>query len=263
VAEYVGTAIDVTEQKRVEAERERLRQLEADLAHINRVSMMGELAASLGHEVKQPMAAAITNANTCLRWLTRDQPDLQEAREAASRMVKDARRAVEIINRTGSLYRKEALQREFVNINEVISEIVGLLRNEAARYSIKTRTDLAPELPKIMADGVQLQQVLMNLMLNAIEAMRDTVGEMVVKSQLDQDGQLLISVSDTGVGLPTDKADKMFDAFFTTKPQGTGMGLAISRSILESHGGRLWATPNPGRGATFHFTLPQQEATPA
>jgi PAS domain S-box-containing protein len=261
--EYVGITIDITERRRSEQERERLRQLEADLAHINRVSMMGEMAASLAHEIKQPIAAAITNANTCLRWLARDDPDLGEMRAAASRMVKDSTRAAEIINRTSLLYKKGAAQRELVDVNEVIQEMIALLQNEAARHSISIRPALAQGIPMVCADRVQLQQVLMNLMLNAIEAMKETAGELTIESQLNNDGQLLISVRDTGVGLPAEKADQIFDAFFTTKPRGTGMGLAITRSIIESHGGRLWATANGGRGATFHFTLPREMAAHA
>ena len=257
LVEYVGTAADVTQRKRAEEERERLRQLEAELAHINRVSMMGELAASLAHELKQPIAAAVTNANTCVRWLDRDEPDMQEAREAAARIVEDANRAAEVIDRLRSFYTKSApAERESVEVNEVIRQMLVLLRSEANRYSIPMRTDLAAELPKVAADRVQLQQVFLNLMLNGIEAMKDTGGELTIRSELGPDEKLLISISDTGVGLPAETADQIFNAFFTTKPQGSGMGLAISRSIVESHGGRLWATSKGGRGATFHFTLP-------
>jgi PAS domain S-box-containing protein len=252
-----GVMVDVTERMRAEEEGERLRQLESDLAHINRVGMMGELAASLGHEIKQPIAGAITNANTCLRWLKRAQPDLEEARDAAQRTIEDAMRAVDIINRTRSLYKKDAPQRVLVNINEVINEIVALLRNEAARYRVTIRTELIDNLPKVMADRVQLQQVLMNLVMNSIDAMKEVDGtrEIILTSRYDSSDQLLISVSDTGVGLPTDK-NQIFEAFFTTKSHGTGMGLAISRTIIESHGGRLSATSNTGCGATFYFTIP-------
>jgi signal transduction histidine kinase len=257
-AGYIGCNIDITDRKRAERERERLRQLEGDLAHLNRVSMMGELAASLAHELNQPIAAVITSADACLRWLTRNPPDLERGRVAAIRIGKDGTRAAEIINRLRSFYKKGTPpQRELVEVNEIAREMLVLLRPEASRHSISLRTDLA-ELPTVMADRVQLQQVFMNLMLNAIEAMKDTAGELAIKSQLDQDGQLLISVSDTGVGLPSEKADQIFDAFFTTKPQGTGMGLAITRSIVESYGGRLWAIANAGPGATFLFTLPTE-----
>src|SRR5271165_3528731 len=260
VLNWYGVATDIEDRKRAEEEREKLRQLEADLAHVNRVSMMGELAASLAHEIRQPIAATITNAQTCLRWLKRDQPDLDEVREAAGRIVKDGTRAADIISHMRSLYKKSAPQRELVNLNQIIRELLVLLRGEATRYSISMRTELASSLPEIIADPVQLQQVFINLMLNAIEAMKETRGELIIKSQLDQNGKVLISVSDTGVGLPNEEADKIFNAFFTTKPQGSGMGLAISRSIVESHGGRLWATPNSERGASFHFTLSTEAA---
>jgi PAS domain S-box-containing protein len=255
--EYVGTSIDVTERKRADEERERLRQVQADLAYLSRVTTMGELAASLAHEIRQPITAAVTNAKTCLRWLGRDYANMVEGREAASRMVKDVTRAADIISSISSLFKKDALQRDFVDVNELIREMIVLLRSEANRYSIAICTELAEDLPKVMVDRVQLQQVFMNLMLNGIDAMKEMSGggELTIKSQLANDSQLLISVSDTGVGLPAEKADQIFNAFFTTKPQGTGMGLAITRSIIEAHGGRLWASANTGRGATFHFTL--------
>jgi PAS domain S-box-containing protein len=252
--------LDLTERKRAEAEREKLRQLQAELAHVNRVTTLGELSVSLSHELKQPIAAAITNAEACLLWLVRDQPDLPEMREAAKEMIKEAKRAADIIDRLRSFYKKGTpLERELVDVNEVVREMHGLLRSEANRYCISIRTDLAADLPKVTADRVQLQQVFMNLMLNGIEAMKDTKGELTIKSEPGQDGYLLISVSDTGVGLPVEKPDEIFSAFFTTKSQGSGMGLAISRSIVESHGGRLWATANSGPGAVFHLTLPTQD----
>src|ERR1700692_4842010 len=262
--EYVGTSIDVTERKRADEERERLRQVQADLAHLSRVTTMGELTASLAHEIRQPISAAVTNAKTCLRWLGRDEPDVAEACEAASRIVKDVTRAADIISRISSLFKKGALQRELVDVNELIREMIVLLRSEASRYSISIRTELAEDLPKVMADRVQLQQVFMNLMLNGIDAMKGTTGrgELTIKSEA-ANGQLLISVSDTGVGLSSEQAEQIFKAFFTTKDNGTGMGLPISRSIIESHGGVLWAAGAPGRGATFHFTLPAMLAAHA
>jgi len=193
-----------------------------------------------------------------LRWLTRDQPDVEEAREATMRTMKDSTRAAEIIDHLQSFYKKDAPpERGLVDVNELIREMLPLLRTEAERYSISLRTDLAAELPKVSADRVQLQQVLMNLMINAIDAMKDVDGvrELAIKSQRAENDQLQVSVSDTGVGLPAEQADKIFDAFFTTKTQGTGMGLRISRSIVESHGGRLWAAANSPRGANFYFTL--------
>ncbi|UWZ85206.1 AAA family ATPase [Occallatibacter riparius] len=239
-------------------ERERMREELSHLAHLNRVSTMGELTASLGHEIKQPIAAALTDAKTCLRWLSRDQPDVPEARDAASRVVKDATHASEIINRIGSLFKKGPLQRELIEVNQLIQEMIALLRIEADRHLVAFHIELSEGLPKINADRVQIQQVLMNLMLNGIEAMKDIgyVGELTIKSQKEGDAQILVSVRDTGVGLCPEYEKQIFNAFFTTKPGGTGMGLAISRSIIESHGGRLWATSNDGAGATFRFTLP-------
>ena len=265
ILKWYGTLTDIEDRKRSEQERERFRQLQADLAHENRVSMMGELAASLSHELRQPITAAITDATTCLRWLTRDQPDLQEAREATMRTMKDGTRAAEIIDRLRFFYTKGATpEREVVDVNELVREMIVLLRSEADRYSISIRTDLDPELPKVTADRVQLQQVLMNLMLNGIDAMKDVDGprELAIKSQPAENQQIQVSVSDTGVGLPPQQEHQIFDAFFTTKPQGTGMGLRISRSIIESHGGGLWAAPSSPRGANFYFTLPANAQIP-
>jgi len=255
---YVGITMDVTDRKRAEEERERLRQLEADLSHINRVNMMGELAAALAHEIKQPIAAAAANAGACLGFLNGEHPDILEAREAASGTIGCARRAAEIIDHVRSLFKKSFPQREAVDVNELIREISLLLKNDIRRNSVTVRLELAENLPEIAGDRVQLEQVLMNLMLNAIEAMHDAKGDLTITSQSTDAGHLSISVSDTGVGIPADKINQIFDTFFTTKPQGTGMGLAISRSIVESHGGRLWATSNSGRGSTFQFTLPHK-----
>jgi PAS domain S-box-containing protein len=255
LVQFVGSSMDITQRKLAE---EALRQAQADLAHVSRVTTMGELTASLAHEVNQPIAAAVTDANTCLRWLTRDHPDLEEAREAASRMAKDATRAAEIISRVRLLFKKGTAQRELVDVNEVIREMIVLLRSELTRYSISVQTDLAAHLPQMTGDRVQLQQVFMNLMLNGIDAMKEmnARGELTIKSQQTEKGELLISVSDIGVGLPPKQADQIFDAFFTTKLHGTGMGLSISRSIIESHGGRLWAADNTPRGASFYLSLP-------
>jgi PAS domain S-box-containing protein len=246
---------DITEQRRA---AEALRQAQVDLAHVNRVTTMGELTASLAHEINQPIAAAVTNANTCVRWLAANPPNLEEARAAAMRIVKDGRRAGEIISRIRLLFKKGAPEREFVDVNEVVREMIVLLRSETIRYNISVRAELDADLPHVMADRVQLQQVTMNLMINAIDAMKEVNGtrELIVHSCLAENEQLLVSVSDTGVGLPTVQMDQIFNAFFTTKPHGTGMGLRISRSIVESHGGRLWAADNSPRGASFYFTLP-------
>ncbi len=258
VAGVIVNARDITERKSAEEQLKKLHQLEGDLAYMNRVSVMGELAASLAHEIKQPIAAAATNAKTGLRWLQREPSDIGETREALSRIVKDVSRAADIIDRNRSLYRRGIPQREMVNLNELIREMTALLRDAANRHSISMRADLDESLPAIAADRVQMQQVLLNLMLNGIEAMKDTSGELTVRSGKRDDGQILLSVSDLGVGLPAGKIDQVFDAFFTTKTQGTGMGLSISRRIIESHGGRLWACANTGRGATFQFTIPTE-----
>ena len=260
VFEFVGSAMDITERKRAE---EALRRAQADLAHVSRVTTMGELTASLAHEVNQPIAAAVTDANTCLRWLTRDQPDVEEARAAAMRIVKDGSCAADIISRIRLLFKKGTPEWEPVDVNAVVRETIVLLRSEATRYSISLRTELAEDLPQIMGDRVQLQQVIMNLIMNSIDAMKDVDGtrELSIKSQRAENEQLLVSVSDTGVGLPPQQADQIFNAFFTTKPHGTGMGLRISRSIVESHGGRLWAADTCPRGASFCFTVPTKAET--
>jgi len=257
IIKWCGVATDIEDRKRVE-------ELQAELAHVNRVSTLGELAASISHELKQPIAATLLSASTGLSWLRRDPPDIGKASTGLERIVKNSERATEIIDRLRSLYKKALPKREPVPVNEVIGEMVVLLRGEANKNAVSIRTNLNAELPIVMADRVQLQQVLMNLMLNGIEAMKDTGGTLTVSSQPDKDGQVLISVSDTGPGLPPGKAEHIFDAFFTTKPQGSGMGLAISRSIVESHGGHIWASASDGGGASFHFTLPvAAEATQA
>jgi PAS domain S-box-containing protein len=255
---FVGAITDISERKRAEEERESLRRVEADLARMNRVSMMGEMAASLGHEITQPIAAAAMDARACLRWLQREPPEIEEARQSLSRIVSDVDRAARIIDRNRSLYSRGTPHRELVDLNEIIREMVVLLHDAAARHSISVRTDLDAVLPTTTADRVQLQQVLMSLMLNGIEAMKDESGELTVTSKRTGDGKLLISVRDSGIGVPNGEAERIFDAFFTTKPEGTGMGLSISRRIVESHGGNLWVTRNLGRGATFQFTLPNK-----
>jgi signal transduction histidine kinase/ligand-binding sensor domain-containing protein len=259
----MNAQLEVQISERQQAE-ESLRQAQADLTRANRVSTMGELTASLAHEVNQPIAAAITDANTCLRWLSREQPDLEEARAAAARIVQAGRRAGEIIKRVRLLFKKDAQHAEPVDLNEIIREMTTLLHGEATQFAIAVRTKLAAELPAVMGDRVQLQQVLMNLMMNSIDAMKDADGprELTIESQRRDDGQVLVAVSDTGMGLPPQQADRIFDAFFTTKNHGTGMGLRISLSIVEAHGGRLWAADNSPRGAKFCFTLPASHERP-
>jgi PAS domain S-box-containing protein len=257
VERFVCTMMDVTERRQGEEAREALREAKADLARVSRVTNMGELTASLAHELNQPIAAAVTDATTLLIWLNRNEPDLEEARDAASRVVKDATRAAEIVNRIRQVFKKGTSQRELVDVNEVIREMTALLRGETTQYNILVATDLASDIPPIMGDRVQLQQVVMNLMLNGIEAMKDVdwTRELTIKSWRAKTDQIIVSVNDTGVGLAPEQREQIFDAFFTTKPHGLGMGLRISRSIIEIHGGRLWAADNPLRGASFHFTL--------
>jgi C4-dicarboxylate-specific signal transduction histidine kinase len=219
---------------------------------------MGELTASLAHEVNQPIAAALTNANTCLLWLGADRPNIEEARAATLRIVQDGTRASEIISRIRLIFKKGTPERADVDVNELIREMIVLLRSEAVRYGISVRTELAGDLPPVMGDRVQLQQVVMNLVINGIDAMKEVDGtrELAIASQRADSEHVQVSVSDSGVGLPPQQADQIFKAFFTTKAHGTGMGLSISRSIIESHGGRLWAADNASRGASFHLTLP-------
>jgi signal transduction histidine kinase len=235
-----------------------LRQAQADLAHVSRVTTMGELTASLSHEVNQPIAAALTNANTCMLWLAGDSPNIEEARAAAMRIVQDGTRASDIISRIRLLFTKGTPERVCVDVNELIREMTVLLRGEAVRYGVSVRTELAADLPPVMGDRVQLQQVAMNLIVNGIDAMKEIDGarELTITSQRSENERVLVSVSDSGVGLPPQQANQIFTAFFTTKAHGTGMGLSISRSIVESHGGRLWAENNPTRGASFYLTLP-------
>lgn len=256
VTKWCGVSTDIEDRKQAEHERERLRGLEAELAHINRVSTMGELTASLAHEIAQPITAMATNASAALRWLERDQPDLTGISRSVKRILEDGARANELIDRVRSVYKKVPVRHEPSDMNAGIRDALSLIQYEAERHCVSIRAVLEPDLPPMTADRVQMRQVLLNLMLNAIEAMKDSRGELTVTSARDEPGYLRCSVSDTGVGLPAEHGDRIFDAFVTTKPTGSGMGLAICKSIIESHGGRLWATANEGPGATFQFTLP-------
>jgi PAS domain S-box-containing protein len=249
IVKWCGAATDIEDRKRAE-------QLQADLTHISRVNAMGELVASISHELAQPIMASTVNAKASLRWLQRDPPELTRVREGTEKIVEAGTLASNIIDRLRSLYKKAPPKQELVAINEVVGEMAGMMRGEARGHGVSIRIILKEDLPVTVTDRVQLQQVLMNLMLNGIEAMKDTGGVLTVTSQLGEDGQIQISIHDTGPGLPMGKIDRIFDAFFTTKPQGSGMGLAISKSIVEHQGGRLWASGEGGCGATFHFTLP-------
>jgi PAS domain S-box-containing protein len=253
---------DITERKRAE---DALRAAQSEVTHLARVMTMGELTASIAHEINQPIAAAITDASTCVRWLSRTEPDLDEARQAAQRAVQDATRAADIITRIRRLFKGSGLDAEPVNVNDVVEELITLLRREAQQFGVSITAALAPDLPLVMGDRVQLQQVLLNLLMNGLEATKG-VGdrrEITVTSRRADGDQVHVAVTDTGVGLPPTGADELFKAFFTTKAGGTGMGLAISRSIIEAHGGRLWAASNADRGATFTFTLPIARDAPA
>src|SRR5271157_789912 len=253
-------ARDISDRLRAEQQRDKLRQLEADLAHINRVSMMGELAASVAHEVNQPLSGVVSNASAGLRWLAGDVPNLEEAREGLRRIVRDGKRAGEVIARIRALTRKAATPKEKVDLNETIREVLALVGDEARRKSVIIRTQFADDLSPVSGDRVQLQQVVLNLVMNAIEAM-SVVDERartlaITTRNIDPD-QVHVTVQDSGTGIDPRTIDKIFDSFYTTKPGGMGMGLSISRSILQAHGGRIWATANDGRGTIFHFTLPK------
>jgi signal transduction histidine kinase len=250
------------------ANRERaeewLRQAQSELARVSRMNAMGELTSSLAHEVNHPIGAMMINAETCLRWLSRDAPNVEKARAVVGMIVKDGTRAAETVTRMRRLFDKGVPLHESVDVNDVIREMTILLRGEATRHGVSIRTEHIEDLSQVAGDRAQLKQVLMNLMINGIEAMSDAEGtrELTIKSRRSEDGQFMVSVSDTGVGLPPLPANQIFNAFFTTKPHSIGMGLAISRSIIEEHGGRLWATNNSLRGANFHLAFPIEGERP-
>jgi signal transduction histidine kinase len=250
---WCGAATDIEDRKDAE-------QLRENLTHASRVSTMGELVASISQELAQPITVTTAHAKASLRWLKCDPPELAEVRKGTERIMEAGTLASEIINRLRSLYKKAPPKRELVAVNGVIQEMAKMLGTEARRHGALIDTDLQDHLPMTVTDRVQLQQVLMNLMLNGIEAMKDEGGVLTLKSRMGEYGYIEISIKDNGPGLPTGKTDQMFDAFFTTKPQGSGMGLAISKSIVESHGGRIWANCDSEGGATFHFTLPAVSA---
>jgi len=229
------------------------------LAHVTRVMTMGELAASIAHEVNQPLAAVVTNANACLRWLAGTTPNLDEAREALGRIIRDGKRAGGVIGRIRALVKKSGSEQVCLDINEVVQEVVGLIQSEIQKNGVVLRMQLAADVLPVLGDRVQLQQVIINLVMNGIEAMAsvtDRSRELFIRSRQHESDKVLVAVQDSGIGIDRQNLEKIFDAFYTTKPQGMGMGLAISRSIVENHGGRLWATANEDRGATFQFTLP-------
>jgi signal transduction histidine kinase len=233
------------------------------LAHVTRIMTMGALTGSIAHEVNQPLAAVVTNGNACLRWLARAEPDLEEARAAVERIIRDGHRASEVIRRLRALAQKADPQKAWLDLNDVIREVVALMHSEVRQQRAALWTDLAAALPPVLGDRIQLQQVILNLLINGIEAMQPVTGrprEVRIRSQRHEADTVLVAVQDTGIGLDPQQMARLFDAFFTTKPGGMGMGLAISRTIIEAHGGRLWAAPNDGPGTTFQFTLPLHSA---
>jgi C4-dicarboxylate-specific signal transduction histidine kinase len=252
--EFVGTAMDVTERRRAEEERQAL-------AHANRVATMGQLTASIAHEVKQPIAATVLNAQAALRWLGAQPPELAEVRQALERVAGDGQRAGEVIDRIRALVEKAPPRKEALALNDVICEVIVLLHGEVVKHGIALQTQLAEGLPRIQGDRVQLQQVILNLILNAIEAMRgvgEGARELRVSTVKAGAGGVLVAVRDTGPGLDSAKLERLFEAFYTTKSGGLGMGLSISRSIVEAHGGQLWADANTPHGAFFQFSLPRE-----
>jgi len=256
LVEFVGTVIDATERKGAE---EALREAQTELAHVTRVMTMGELAASIAHEINQPLAAVITNGSACLRWLAGATPNLDEAREAVERIIRDGNRASDVIGRIRALVKRSGTEQVRLDINEVIQEVVGLIQTEIQKNGVVLRMELAGDLPRVLGDRVQLQQVILNLLMNGIEAMStvtDRSRDLLLRSRQYESDKVLIAVQDSGIGLQPESLDHLFEAFFTTKLKGMGMGLAISRSIIEAHGGRLWAVPNDGPGVTFEFALP-------
>ncbi len=259
LVEAVSTHVDVTERKRAQDEHERLRQLESDLAHMNRLSMMGELTASLAHEITQPIATARNNARAAMRFLDRNPPDLGEVREALECLVADADRAGDIIDRIRDHIKKAPPRKGRFDLNKAIDEVIALAGSAITTNGVSVRTHLAEALLPVQGDRVQLQQVVLNLILNAVEAMSTVEAgprELLISTEQTQTGGVLVSVRNSGPGIDPDHVDRVFEAFYTTKSSGVGMGLSICRSIIDAHGGRLWADMNASRGAVFRFTLP-------
>lgn len=244
-------------QRGLGSERE-LARARTDLAHISRVTTMGELTASIAHEVNQPIAGIVANAGACLRWLDSELPHLDEARAAASRIVRDGTRAAEIVSRIRGIFAKTGAHKQSIDVNHLIRETADLLTNETLRHAISLNLDLAADVPSVVADPIQLQQVIVNLATNGIEAMKEIAGPRVltISSRRTERGGASISVSDSGKGFQSGQENNLFEAFYTTKPQGTGLGLSISRSIVEAHGGKIAAEPSPSGGALFRFALP-------
>lgn len=254
--DVVGAVMDVTE---ITQAQESLQQTQSALAHVTRVISLGELTASVAHEVNQPLAAIVINGQACLRWLDRSAPDLDQARQAVKRMISEGGRANEVIQRIRTLLRKEEPQKAPLDLNEIVNETLPLIQREMSNHRVLLKLELDPCLPAANGDRIQLQQVIINILVNGIQAMAqvaDRPRELLVQTKRDVDGRLLIRVRDSGIGIDADSLPRLFNSFFTTKRNGMGMGLSICRSIIEAHGGRIWASPNQGPGATFQFTLP-------
>jgi C4-dicarboxylate-specific signal transduction histidine kinase len=250
----------LAERKRAE---EALLDARAELERVTRVSSLGELTASIAHEINQPLAAVVTNAGASLRWLAKSPPDLDKTREGLQRTMEEGVRAGEIVKRIRSLVKKSAFKKDWVDLNKAILEVIDLTRSEVVRHEIALKTRLTTDLPLVRGDRIQLQQVILNLIINAVEAMRGlTPAELLISSSKDGANGVCISVGDSGRGLGEGNPDRLFEAFYSSKPDGMGMGLAISRSIIVAHGGRLWATASAPRGAVFQFTLPRGEGSP-
>jgi C4-dicarboxylate-specific signal transduction histidine kinase len=254
--------MDVTERKLAE---EALRETQAELAHVTRVATLGEMTASIAHEINQPLAAVVNNASACLRWLAGPAPNLEEARQSAALIITDGHRAGEIISRIRALVKKVPPQKNWLDINETIQEVIALARSEVQGNHVALQTQLSDELPLVLGDRIQLQQVILNLVMNGIEAMSqvtDQSRDLLIRSCEYESDKVLVAVQDSGIGIDSQNLEKIFDTFYTTKSQGMGMGLAISRSIVENHGGQLWAVPNDGPGVTFEFALPVDAVRP-
>jgi PAS domain S-box-containing protein len=260
VSEYIGVTMDVTERKRTEAA---LQEAQLELARAARLTTMGELAASIAHEINQPLAAVVTNGSASLRWLARDVPNLEEAKEALTRVIKDANRASEVIARIRALFKNDKPEYVGVDINGAIRDVLTLTNGTLQSRNVFVRTHLLEGLPLIKGDRIQLQQVIMNLIINGADAMSSVTDRpriLRIESQIDESGKMLVAIEDAGTGLDPNVADRIFEPLITTKPNGMGMGLSICRSIVEAHGGRLWASPGSSYGAVFQFTMPTLKA---
>jgi C4-dicarboxylate-specific signal transduction histidine kinase len=258
---YRGTGTDVTAEVRADRAETELRKVQARLAHVSRVTTLGELTASLAHEVNQPLAGVVSSADACLHWLAAQPPNVDKARRATERILRDAKRASDVVGRVRNLAKNTPLQRTWVDINETVEETISLATRELSQNSISLETQFAKNLPRVCADRIQLQQVILNLIINACEALtmvEDEPRKLFVSTASEVEG-VALTVRDSGFGIDPQEIEAVFEAFHTTKPGGMGMGLAVSRSIIEGHGGRLWAEPNEPRGAIFKFTIPRKK----